>query len=72
MEAACQQLLNVGAQPTYSTLKRLMAGIDGDAKTPAPVRAAASNRKHEPDPAGQPPGALVRGAGYYAQGPVNR
>ena len=44
LEAACQQLLNVGAHPTYSTLKRLMAGIDSDTKT-GPVRAAASNRK---------------------------
>ncbi|MCB9427703.1 MAG: IS21 family transposase [Actinobacteria bacterium] len=71
LEAACQQLLNVGAHPTYSTLKRLMAGIDSDTKKPAPVRAAASNRKHEPDPGDQPPtGVFVRGAGYYAQGPV--
>jgi transposase len=71
LEAACQQLLNVGAYPTYSTLKRLMAGIDSDTQKPAPSRAAASNRKHEPDPAGQPPGALVRGASYYAQGSVS-
>lgn len=71
LEAACQQLLNVGAHPTYSTLKRLMAGMDSDAKKPAPVRAAASNRKHEPDPGAEPPeGVFVRGADYYAQGPV--
>ncbi len=72
LEAACQQLLNVGAHPTYSTLKRLMAGIDSDAQKPTPVRAAASTRKNSPDPtAAEPPGALVRGAGYYAQGLVN-
>ena len=72
LEAACQQLLNLGAHPTYSTLKRLMAGIDGDAKKPGPVRAAASTRKNTPDPtAVEPPGALVRGADYYAQGQVN-
>ncbi len=69
LEAACQQLLNVGAHPTYSTLKRLMAGIESDAQKPVPVRAAASNRKNTPDPtAAEPPGALVRGADYYAQG----
>ena len=40
-----------------------------DAQKPAPVRAAASNRKNTPDPtAAEPPGALVRGADYYAQG----
>ena len=71
LEAACQQLLNVGAHPTYSTLKRLMAGIESDAQKPASLRAAASNRKNTPDPARQPPGVFVRGADYYAQGSVN-
>jgi hypothetical protein len=70
LEAACQQLLNARAHPTYSTVKRLMAGIDSDTKKPAVVRAAASNRKHQPDPGAEPPGALLRGADYYAQGPV--
>ena len=72
LEAACQQSLNIGAHPTYSTLKRLLAGIESDAQKPAPVRAAASNRKHDPDPAVDTPAVFVRGAGYYAQGPVNR
>ena len=71
LEAACQQLLNMRAQPTYSTLKRLLAGIDSDARKPAPARAAASNRKNTADQGDQPPpGALLRGADYYAQGPV--
>lgn len=71
LEVACQQLLNMHAHPTYSTLKRLLAGIDSDTQKPARTRAAASNRKNTPDPAGQPPpGALLRGADYYAQGPV--
>jgi len=69
LEAACQQLLNVGAHPTYSTLKRLMAGIDSDDKKPAPVRAAATNRKGPPQVDAQTtPGVFVRGADYYAQG----
>ena len=68
LEAACQQLLNIGAHPTYSTVKRLMAGIDSDQQKPAPVRAAASNRKNTQDPQAQPPGVFVRGADYYAQG----
>ena len=48
-----------------------MAGIDSDTQKPAATRAAASNRKQQPDPPGQPPGALLRGADYYAQGSVN-
>ncbi|MEI6620778.1 MAG: IS21 family transposase [Actinomycetes bacterium] len=68
LEAACQQLLNIGAHPTYSTVKRLMAGIGSDQQKPAPVRAAASNRKNTQDPQAQPPGVFVRGADYYAQG----
>ena len=48
-----------------------MAGIESDAQKPALVkRAAARNRKHDPDPAVDTPAVSVRGAGYYAQGPV--
>ena len=68
LEAACQQLLNIGAHPTYSTLKRLMAGIESDTQKPAPARAAASTRKNTPDPATEPPAVFVRGADYYAKG----
>lgn len=60
----------MGAHPTYSTLKRLMAGIDSDQQEPALVRAAASNRKNSQDATAEPPGVFVRGADYYAQGPV--
>ena len=66
LEAACQQLLNVGAHPTYSTLKRLLAGIDSDTKKPAPVRAAASNRNMSQTVDQPPTGCSVRGAGYRA------
>jgi transposase len=45
LEVACQDLLNRRAHPTYSTLKRLMAAIDSDAKKPRPVTPAASTRK---------------------------
>lgn len=45
MEAACQDLVNRKAHPTYSTLKRLMAAIDSDVKKPRPVTPAASTRK---------------------------
>lgn len=45
LEAACQELMNRRAHPTYTTLKRLMAAIDSDAKKPRPVVPAASTRK---------------------------
>lgn len=65
LDAACQQLINMGGYPTYSMLKRLMAAIDSDQKKPAPARAAASNRKNTTPP--DAAGALVRGADYYRQ-----
>lgn len=68
LEAACQQLINMGGYATYSTLKRLMAAIDSDQKKPTQVRAAASNRKGTPTPEADAAGALVRGADYYRQG----
>ncbi len=68
LEAACQELLNIGAHPTYSMIKRLMAAIDSDAKKPAPARAAASTRKNAQPPGADVPGALVRDADYYRQG----
>ena len=69
LEAACQLALNARAHPTYSTLKRLMAGIEGDQDKPAPAAPAASNRKNTTEHGEQQPGVFVRGADYYAQGP---
>ena len=37
--------MNRRAHPTYTTLKRLMAAIDSDAKKPRPVVPATSTRK---------------------------
>lgn len=78
LEAACQQLLSTAGQPSYSTLKRIMAAIGSDAKKPAQVRPAASTRKgsrFEPGPDHSdeyaavtddaPSGAYIRGADYY-------
>jgi hypothetical protein len=45
LEAACQELLNLGGQATYTTLKRLMAAINSDAKKPRSITPAASTRK---------------------------
>jgi hypothetical protein len=45
LEASCQELVNRRAHPTYTTLKRLMAAIDSDAKKSRPVVPAASTRK---------------------------
>lgn len=68
LEAACQALLNMSGHPSYSTIKRLMAGIDTDQKTPAPLTPAASSRKPAPPADQPPPGASVRGAQYYRDG----
>lgn len=67
LEAACQELVNRGGWPSYTTLKRLMAGIDSDAKIPQPVRPAASTRKRAN---GQTlgPDVFVRDASHYATG----
>jgi len=69
LEAACQQLANIGGVATYSTLKRLMAAIESDADKQSPRRPAASNRKNiQPTGGEAAAGALVRGADYYRQG----
>lgn len=73
LEAACQQVVDSGIAPSYTGLKRLIAAIDSDAKKPARVRPAASNRKPRFEPVnpdadiapGVPPATYVRGAEYY-------
>lgn len=68
LEAACGELLARGGYPTYTTLKRLMAAIDSDAKAPRKIRPAASTRKHGAtrDPGG--PEVYVRDASHYDTG----
>jgi len=72
LEAACQQVLNMRATPTYSTIARMMAAITSDTDKPATPTAAPSTRKpdaaHHDDGSGAPPGAFIRGADYYRQG----
>lgn len=73
LEAACQHALNAEIAPSFTTLKRLMASIDTDAKRPGVPRPAGSNRKpgfepvheHEGHTAQAPDGAHIRGADYY-------
>lgn len=67
LEAACQELVNQGGHPTYTTLKRIMAGIDSDTGKPRPVTPAASTRK----PGGGTvvgPDVFVRDISHYATG----
>lgn len=67
LEAACQQVLNLGVAPSYSVLKRLMAGIDTDAKKPAPRVPAASTRKRASTVRFEPAvDVYVRDASHYA------
>lgn len=70
LEAACQELLNLGGQATYTTLKRLMAAINSDAKKPRPLTPAGSTRKRSSQGGGaasEPgPDVYVRDASHYA------
>lgn len=67
LEAACQELVNRRGHPTYTTLKRLMAGIDSDAKKPRAVTPAASTRKRASGVTFGPD-VFVRDASHYATG----
>lgn len=67
LEAACQELLNRGGYPTYTTLKRIMGAITSDAQAPAPPRPAPSTRKPSPQrPTGPGPDVFVRDPSHYA------
>lgn len=70
LEAACQELLNRHGQATYTTLKRIMAGIDSDQKKPRPVAPAASTRKRSSGKVAFSPSSdvFVRDASHYATG----
>ncbi|GAA4473553.1 IS21 family transposase [Enteractinococcus fodinae] len=67
VEAACQQLINRNGYATYTTLKRLMAGITSDHDKPAVVAPAASTTKRQTVGGSQPLGAevYVRDASHY-------
>ncbi len=66
LEAACQEIVNRGAYPTYTTVKRVLAAIDSDTKKPAVVAPAASTRK--PLAAAEPsPDVFVRDISHYGQ-----
>ncbi|WP_449373457.1 Mu transposase domain-containing protein [Arthrobacter psychrolactophilus] len=68
LEAACQDLVNMRGYPSYSTLKRLMAGIESDRQKPAPVKPAASNLLNSNAATAELPDVYVRGADYYREG----
>lgn len=68
LEAACQELVNRGGHPTYTTLKRLMAAIDSDSKKPQPVTPAASTRKRSGGTVEPGPDVFVRDASHYEWG----
>ena len=67
LEAACQELVNRSGHATYSTLKRIMAAIDSDAKATRPnIAAASSVRRGDPKAVG--PDVFVRDTSHYATG----
>lgn len=73
LEAACQELINHGGHPTYTTLKRLMAAINSDAKKPRKIIPAASTSKRcGPTGGGHElgPDVYVRDASHYEFTPV--
>lgn len=66
LEAACEHLKRRDAHPTYTTIKRTMAGITSDEQTPAMVRPAASTAKKTPtDARHADSGVFVRDASHY-------
>lgn len=68
LEAACQELLNSRGHPTYTTLKRLMAGITTDRQKPREVTPAASTRKRVSTVTFTPTSDVyVRDASHYAR-----
>lgn len=67
LEAACQELMNRNGHPTYTTLKRIMAGIDSDTKKPRPATPAASTHKRQ-DAGPVGPDVFVRDASHYDTG----
>ncbi|WP_396374781.1 hypothetical protein [Kocuria rhizosphaericola] len=70
LETACQLLLNQHGVGSYSTLKRIMATIDSDAKHQRPPVPAAATRKPTPrgDREDGESGAQVRSAARYTRG----
>jgi hypothetical protein len=69
LEAACQELLNHRGQATYTTLKRLMAAINSDAKKPRKITPAASTRKRSNTTNGSGAGSEAGGGGVSELGP---
>lgn len=67
LEAACQELVNRDGHATYSTLKRIMAAIDSDAKRARPNAAAASSTRRG-DGKAVGPDVFVRDTSHYGAG----
>jgi hypothetical protein len=67
LEAACQELINRRGHPTYTTLKRVVAAIDGDGKRPRPAAPAASTRKPAVGAAAASQDVHVRDASHYTR-----
>lgn len=74
LEAACQELLNHHGQASYTSLKRLMAAINSDAKKPRRLTPVPSTRKRsttatrsgsEVGGTGLGPDVYVRDASHY-------
>lgn len=65
LEAACQELVNRGGVGTYTTIKRIMAAIDSDAKKPSPLRPAASTRRPPTAANDLGPDVYVRDPSHY-------
>lgn len=64
LEAACQELLNRGAYPTYTTLKRIIGAITSDTQAPARPRPVACTPTSPPR-TGSEPDVFVRDPSHY-------
>ncbi|MDQ0277766.1 hypothetical protein QO003_002069 [Arthrobacter silviterrae] len=69
LEAACRQVLNTAAIPTYTTLKRVLATITSDQQAPPVPRSAGNTVKPERSEMPQlAEHVFVRGSDYYQEG----
>ena len=65
LEAASQELINRGAHPSYTALKRIMASIQADTDKPRPhVRAASTTKRSTKIAMG--PDVFIRDSSHYA------
>ena len=70
LEAACQEVVNRGAYPTYTTIKRVMGGITSDSHAPRRPHPAPTAKSPSPPRKVVGPEVFVRDPSHYALPPL--